>query len=363
MNDEISDEESGDDENTLLSCQESKRQRSEKEAAKLGANASSQTNLADQSLISASSSDESSSSSDDSKSEKNKIQTNKEREATHYCSYFKKDSSREARSFPCKHQTSAMQQNVCLDCEFSRTLKDSLEHMKFLSPPAIDMNDKNLAPQLDSLKFDSPTITVTSNPKKDSAAAAAAAVIAGELTSISDSETNNDSCLIVEATLSESELEEAAAADDGSYGSVSFQNSKCNSGSVASVLSESTLVWSDSDYDENGEELGNYKLSRERKFELKRKRVLEENEQEDEDDLYAYEKYFQSQPKESRSVDFNREGELTKSDDGNKWFCPCAQTSLASELDGLFKPSNDPIVTFSRSNGKFKMVIYKHFFC
>ena len=39
-----------------------------------------------------------------------------------------------------------------------------------------------------------------------------------------------------------------------------------------------------------------------------------------------------------------------------RWFCPCVQPPLVSDLDGKFKANNDAIVSFAKTDSKFKMV-------
>jgi hypothetical protein len=82
--------------------------------------------------------------------------TTKPPEASHYCSYFQKDSTQS--NLTCQHQQNAsrneIKQNVCLNCEFARELNDSLDHMAFLSPSNKETTKKFLT---DELKFQSPT--------------------------------------------------------------------------------------------------------------------------------------------------------------------------------------------------------------
>lgn len=99
-----------------------------------GNNSGSQLRLLDESIaIAQSSSSSSSSSSDDSftsptTSKKNIVP------ASHFCTYFQRDSGEPLQqSSGCKHAV-VIGQNVCLKCEFGRGVNDSLDHMAFLSP-------------------------------------------------------------------------------------------------------------------------------------------------------------------------------------------------------------------------------------
>ena len=115
-------------------------------------------------------------------------------------------------------------------------------------------------------------------------------------------------------------------------------------------------MYSDSYYEEDRQILEEQNLKNEIKTELKRKRALEEDHvQQNDEDLFAFEEYFQ--PK------FKRENMTVKSvtNQNELWYCPCVQPPLASDLEGKFKVNNDPIVSYYKEDDKFKLV-FKNFF-
>ena len=63
--------------------------------------------------------------------------TSSELKLTHSCSYFEHGNSNE-----CDHALS-MHQNICLKCDHSSELKDSLDFMAFTSPVANEISNKN----------------------------------------------------------------------------------------------------------------------------------------------------------------------------------------------------------------------------
>lgn len=85
----------------------------------------------------------SSTSSDDSfTSNAKNIQTTALRDTSHFCTYFQQSNLEQDDTPKCKHPV-VLGQKLCLKCEFGKELKDSLDHMAFLSPDKQTNNFRN----------------------------------------------------------------------------------------------------------------------------------------------------------------------------------------------------------------------------
>jgi hypothetical protein len=316
---------------------ETETEKSQREA-KNTQHANTASQLIDATIISTSSSDDDESSVVTKEPNDQQETQTVNRDLTHFCSYFKVTGASQAK---CKHNrpdavhSSSLKQNVCLNCEFANEINDTLDHMAFLSPSL-----KNEKPAVIELKFNSPTIEPSEKSpdyRIPSPEPVFSQVVSKneELTTLAD-ETNDEfnvsTSLIVDETLSDLEQDES---------------SKSFSASVSN-LSEATLVYSDSDYDEEKEVRDAFNLKKETRWELKRKRELENSRIVEEQDLFVLDTHFKTRYADGVTQS-TRSAEL--------WFCPCGEPPLASDLDGKFTASCEPIVSYTKSNDKFKLVI------
>ena len=329
--------------------------------------------LEKKSLLNLSSSSSSSSSADSSfnenKSEEDtatQSQTSTLRTIEHHCTYFDTDLSSAIET--CVHKLNeklnknrkSICQNICINCEYSKDFKDSLDHMAFLSP---DESKKN--PNKFDLKFDSPTLeknvqTETENLEKEP--------------EITNENEQSESPSIINDTITDEtdvNLEETQNNKDNtnfkfnqSQMNYSFKQFKqksktSNSSKISSkrsslsetVISDTTLMLSDSDSNDDKSFMNDYEAYKTRKYELKRKRALEDSEINDKS-LIMLESYNNS--KMSNQFSLINVPILSN----ETWFCPNFNPPTVDDLENKFKPNNEAIVKYYKKRGKFKMVIY-----
>lgn len=329
LNEDSSESESSDEEKETSSIAKSQRSRSpqsdtSRDDVRQEIMSKSQLNLIDQSCISTSSDEEADIPAQGNLSKDSSIPgTQANKPAEHDCSYF--GSSNPA----CGHldTESKLKQSVCLSCEFTQEFKDSLDHMAFHSP--VPSQNASIKDKLNELKFNSPT--ASSNLVVEPVSSSL------ELNEI---EQRPDEITLPEQPSSLSTLPEETPS-----GSLEDQSeSMIKSQEPSSVFSESTLMWSDSDNDQDESEVNEYKLSREMRLESKRKQMIEQ-------------KLISARtPKEKRNV---KPAPLLRACRPNKhesWYSPYLMPPLPSELTS--KASSEPLVSYYKKNSKFKLKLH-----
>jgi hypothetical protein len=266
------------------------------------------------------------------------------KDLSHNCTYFEKLASDTLNK--CSHVigSKSLRQKVCINCEFVNELKESLGHMAFLSPNKGDMVEKNPP---SSLEFDSPTILDEVKEESLKKTENIDSIVNDTI-----SEPNDDTNLIINDTLSDLESNQASNDltndnsdennDDHDYNKShirSFYGSQMN----ATQSNESTLILSDSDYENNNES-----------YSKRRRKISKSNEE-----SFQYFSEDSSFNLSKRTISADNCGKKVLSqnfDKTERWFCPYIQPPLSSDLDKNMKANNDPIVNYLKVNDKFKMV-------
>ena len=161
---------------------------------------------------------------------------------SHECSYFEETNQK------CSHMDSNLKtisQNVCLGCEFVKEINDSLDHMAFLSPEK--KNEKSNF--INELKFDSPTQIEEKKTEE---------IVDDNMDIpdiINDTLTEEDLEKLNDKTLNETQntLVDKSCYEEDDFGSKSQSEISFNV-SRRSSMSETTLMLSDSDYEDENED-------------------------------------------------------------------------------------------------------------
>lgn len=241
----------------------------------------------------------------------------------HECSYF-------SNQPPCSHRNSnpkSLFQNVCLNCEFVKEINDSLDHMAFLSPENFRNAKKKYF--LTDLNFDSPSIE------------------SNDFAEIPD---------IVNETITEDDLKDFTQINE-TLNEIDDTKSELNlSRRSSNSLSETTLMLSDSDYDEADKEeefLKEYYAKQAKKNQCKRKKILDEIDQNER--KTSFDHYVNLAEIQQKNNLLNK-----KLESNEAWFCPRIEPPSADELKDAFKANNEPLVKYYKSKDKFKMVFYEN---
>jgi hypothetical protein len=251
------------------------------------------------------------------------------------CKYFLIDEKSQQIENSCSHHKTRLSQDACLNCDFSKELKDSLDHMAFLSPTSNEIKQDKF---YEELKFDSPTLEV-------------AELSENQLNQTAETFLNDST--IVNETITEEPVENQI--NDESKGNVSqFEMNKSNlvdlskleSGDRTSVsMSEGTFVLSDHSDDSFADE--RFYCEKENKYELKKRFAMEEK------SIFTLEN--NSNDTKLSNLKFNQ------IDSSENWFTPCILPPVESELNQEFKINNEPIVKYFKSEDKFKVVTINHY--
>jgi hypothetical protein len=315
--------------------------------------------------LSSSSSSADSSFNDKQNEEENRSQSPNSTSQTieHHCTYF--DSDLSAAIDCCIHKLdekineNIISQNICINCEYGKELKDSLDHMAFLSPDKSEkISDKF------HLKFDSPTLEKNLQIESENL---------DEKQIITNENEESESPTIINDTITDEtgyNLEETQINKDTNFKfnqsqmNYSFkqfkQKSKSSDSSKLSSkrssisetgVSETTLMLSDSDSNDEKSFIDDYIAYKNKKHELKRKRALEDSEISDKS-LLVLESYNNT----TKSDQFSLINIPLHSNE--TWFCPNFKPPSVDDLDNKFKVNNEPIVKYYKKRGKFKMVIF-----
>lgn len=244
-------------------------------------------------------------------------------QVSHECSYFREKAH-------CSHQDSnpkSLLQNVCLNCEFVKEINDSLDHMAFLSPETCRDAKKNFH---DELKFDSPTLETN------------------VLVEIPD---------IINETITEEDVQEFSQINETFNETFDLKSEKNWSRRSSCSLSETTLMLSDSDYEEAEKEeqfLIEYFAKKAKKDQLNRKKLLNDSNENNKNYLFDVEvDLAKIQQKNSMMSKILEENE--------SWFCPRIDPPLTTELGNVFKANNEPYVKYYKYKDKFKMVLLDNY--
>jgi hypothetical protein len=312
--------------------------------------------------LSTSSSSSADSSTNDNKSEyenASESQNSNSQDVDHHCTYFNSELSAAIDS--CIHKLNeninkkSISQNICINCEYGKELKDSLEHMAFLSPDDTEKKSNKF-----ELQFDSPTLEKFApkefeNLNQNTEASSENEEL--ESPTIINDTITDETELVLDETQNNRDTNFKFNQSQMNYSFKQFkQKSKSTNSSKRSSLSETgvsetTLMLSDSDSNDEKSFMIDYLEYKTRKHELKRKRALEDYEISDKS-LIMLESFHNSKI----SDQFNLINVPLHSDEN--WFCPNFNPPTIDDLDNKFKTNNEPIVKYYKKRGKFKMVIF-----
>ena len=157
---------------------------------------------------------------------------------------------------------------------------------------------------------------------------------------------------IIDETIMEEDLREFTQIDETVNETCDFKSEKNWSRRSSVSLSETTLMLSDSDYEEAEKEeqfLVEYFAKKAKKDEIKRKKLLNDLNENGRRYLFDLEVNLSTIQQKNNMIS-------KKLEENEGWFCPRFDPPTINEIADIFKANNEPYVKYYKYKDKFKLV-------